>query len=215
MRNLLRGLAWVLLVVALIVGGLRALALRWWQVPTDDPFLEASVSPTLSPGDWILLWRATAPKFGDLVLCPEPGAPARVVIGRIAAEEGQDVRVEGEHIYLDDRKIPNERACDPATFTVADPNSGSLDTMSCDEEALASGTHKRGVARGAVAQPHVRANLRVPKGKVYLVSDNRKYPYDSRDFGTVPRETCKEHVFFRVMGVQGLGDVATRFTTLR
>jgi hypothetical protein len=55
----------------------------------------------------------------------------------------------------------------------------------------------------------------VPPGHVYLVSDNRLFPYDSRDFGPVEARSCKETVFFRLVGRGGFFDAKTRFTYVR
>jgi hypothetical protein len=55
----------------------------------------------------------------------------------------------------------------------------------------------------------------VGAGLVYLVSDNRQFPYDSRDFGLVERATCKEMVFFRLLSAEGWKDVAHRFSLIR
>ena len=47
------------------------------------------------------------------------------------------------------------------------------------------------------------------------MSDNRRFPYDSRDFGVVDRSTCKETVFFRLIGREGFFHAPTRFTYIR
>jgi hypothetical protein len=45
-----------------------------------------------------------------------------------------------------------------------------------------------------------------------LVSDNRLFPFDSRDYGPVERSTCAETVLFRLVGRDGFFDVGRRFT---
>jgi hypothetical protein len=47
------------------------------------------------------------------------------------------------------------------------------------------------------------------------VSDNRQFPWDSREFGAVPRATCTEAVVFRLVSKDGFFDVANRFTLIR
>jgi hypothetical protein len=54
------------------------------------------------------------------------------------------------------------------------------------------------------------AQATVPNGQVWLVSDNRQFPWDSRDFGPVQRTTCTETVFFRLVGKGGFFDVSSR-----
>ena len=67
------------------------------------------------------------------------------------------------------------------------------------------------------AQPLPDADVKtvVPDNQVWLVSDNRLFPYDSRDFGAVPRETCTETIFFRLVGAGGFFDTSTRNQYIR
>jgi signal peptidase I len=208
MRKLLRFLLWTAIIVGVIVGVARATAIRWWKVPDDDPYLEASVAPSLRGGDWVLLWRLTEPRFGDLVLCPEPGAPERVVVARIIGEPGDRVVVKGATLRVNRADAETEQACTESTFTVKHPTTGTEVEEQCQIEAIAGASHKRGSAGGV--QP-VDVDTQVETGKVFLVSDNRLLPYDSRDFGQAERSTCKETIFFRVVSAKGFFDVASRF----
>jgi signal peptidase I len=214
MRKLGRGLFWVLLVLAAIVGLARATALRWWRVPEGDPFLEASIAPTLRGGDLIILWRLASPKFGDLVACPEPSAPDRVVIGRLVGEEGDDVKVEGAKVTVNGRAAETEHACDPNRFTVIHPTTGQEVEQDCSVEALGGRSYTRGGVLGAGVQA-APVSQKVPEGKVFLLSDNRRLPYDSRDFGVVDRATCTESVVFRLASRQGFFDEKARFSFIQ
>ena len=82
MRAFVRALLWIAGTLAVLIGLARAVAIRWWHIPADDVYLSSSLAPTLEGGDTIVLWRLTQPDLGDLVLCPEPGHPERIVIGR-------------------------------------------------------------------------------------------------------------------------------------
>ena len=55
----------------------------------------------------------------------------------------------------------------------------------------------------------------VPSGHFYLVSDNRQFPWDSREFGPVERSSCMETVIFRLMSKEGFFDVPNRLTLIR
>src|SRR4051812_19373433 len=128
MGKFLRVLAWIAAIIAVLIGVLRLTAIRWWQVPLNDPYLEASVAPSLRGGDWIILWRASAPKFGDLVLCPEPKT-SRPVIARIAAEQGDHLKVSAASLTINNAPIREEGSCDP--FRVRDPSNGGEVQQSC------------------------------------------------------------------------------------
>ena len=86
MRGLFRFLIWGGLIIGLLVGALRFVAIRWVRIQADDVVLSASLVPSLYGGDLILLQRVMKPTLGDLVLCPEPEYPERYVIGRVAGE---------------------------------------------------------------------------------------------------------------------------------
>lgn len=209
MRKMFRFLFWVALVLGIVIGIARATAIRWWRVPQNDPYLTASTSPSVRGGDLILLWRLTKPSFGDLVMCPEPKHPERVVIGRLVGEQGDDLEVLGADITVNRKRLSTESNCMPQTFKEHDPGTGFEVEQHCSVEEMAGGTNLRGEpVQGAVRPSDVKTT--VPNGMVWLVSDNRQYPWDSRDFGPVPRSDCTEKVFFRLVGKDGYFDASSR-----
>ena len=215
MGKTLRVLLWSVAVIAAIIGMARAVAIRWWRIPVTEEYawLAASVTPSLRGGDLILLWRLTEPSYGDLVLCPDPEVPERVVVGRIVGEEEDDIKINGSRLTVNNKAIPTESNCFESKFVVADPQTGIEHEQHCRMEVVGSRTHQRGDADAKVAPLTVEAT--VPEGKVYLVSDNRQFPYDSRDFGPVERASCKETVVFRLVGAEGFSDPKTRFMFIR
>ena len=61
-----------------------------------------------------------------------------------------------------------------------------------------------------------RAYVRsVCEGAVFLVSDDRELPSDSRNFGTVPLASCSDRILFRFWGKDGWGDEAARFSVIK
>jgi signal peptidase I len=213
MRRLFQVVFWVVLVVGVVIGLARATAIRWWRVPTDDPYLSASTSPSVRAGDLILLWRLTRPGFGDLVMCPEPKKPGRVVIGRLVGESRDEIELKGGDIILNGKRVIVEGNCQPRTFSERDPATGIPVEQYCSTEEIGAGLHLRGEQIQGVAPSDAKTT--VPDGHVFLVSDNRQYPYDSREFGTVERSTCTETVFFRLLGAGGYFDSKARNTYIR
>ena len=57
------------LIAGIFIGLARLTVLRWWRVPNNDPYLTASISPSVRGGDLILLWRLTK---HDLVPVRDP-----------------------------------------------------------------------------------------------------------------------------------------------
>lgn len=219
MRGVLRALIWVALALALLVGVARAFAIRWWRVPADDPQLEASIAPTLRGGDLVILWRLTEADIGDLVLCPEPARGdnegGRIVIGRIVAETGDDVEVKGGRIFLNKRPLLTESGCqEDSTFRVYNPATDVDIEQHCAMERIGSTLHKIGKRSSTVSAPPDQAPIEVGHGLVWLASDNRLLPYDSRDYGSVPLVECTETVIFRLVSAEGYFDVDARFSII-
>ncbi len=214
MRKMFRLLFWVALIAGIIIGFARLTVIRWWRVPNDDPYLTASISPSVRGGDLILLWRLTKPGFGDLAMCAEPNKPGRVVIGRIAGTGRDAIEVIGSDIKRNGKRQPIESDCTQRTFLEHDPASGQEVEQSCQMEDLGGKTNMRGELVANLARP-AEVKTKVAIGQVWLVSDNRLFPYDSRDFGPVPSDTCTETVFFRLVGAGGFFDTATRNQYIR
>lgn len=205
---------WIAVLLGVVIGALRLVALRWWRVPSDDPVLEASIAPTLRGGDWVLLWRGTEPSFGSLVVCPDPETPGRVVVGRIAGEAGDTITLDGDTLEINEHAAGTETACSDRTFKIDDPATGSEVELPCDIEAMGGVAHMKGVATGTGRVP-LKTTRKVTEGNVFLVSDNRGYPYDSRNYGAIPRVSCKESIFFRLTSKAGFFDVKNRLTYIR
>jgi signal peptidase I len=214
MHKMLRLLFWVALVSGVMIGFLRLTVLRWWRVPSNDPYLTASISPSLRGGDLILLWRGTKPGFSDLVLCPEPKQTDRVVIGRIAGAGRDNIEVSGADILVNRKRQGIEGTCPVRSFVEKDPGTGFEVEQRCSIEELGGSKSYRGEMVEASVHP-ADVKVLVPDNHVWLVSDNRLFPYDSRDYGAVPQETCKETVFFRLVGKGGFFDSATRNQYIR
>lgn len=214
MHKLFRFLVWVVLIVGAVVGLARATVIRWWWVPSDDPFLTASISPTLRAGDLILLWRGTKPGFGDLVMCPEPKDPSNVVIGRIIGEERDELSITKDLLTYNGKHPSDEGQCSESKFTETDPGTKIEVEQRCRLEDVGGTVHMRGQQLSTSILPN-DVKTTVPEGQVWLVSDNRQFPYDSRDYGPVPRETCTETVFFRLVSAGGYFDTESRNTFIR
>ena len=214
MRKMFRLLFWVAIVLGLVVGFLRLTMIRWWRVPSNDPYLTASISPSVRGGDLILLWRFTKPGFSDLVLCPEPKQPGRVVIGRIAAKGRDDLEVTGADITVNRKRQSVEGNCPQRTFLEKDPGTGFEVELGCSIEDLGGSTNFRAELTSDGVHP-ADVKVTVPDNQVWLVSDNRQFPYDSRDYGAVPQETCEETVFFRLVSAKGFFDTQNRNQYIR
>ena len=208
MRTLTKVLIWFLVLVAIFVGVILVI-FEPWTVPIDDATLSASVEPTMSGGDWVLVARSANPNEG-LVRCADPDAPGRYVVGRIMARAGSTVDFAGGNVQIDKKVPPAPYACETAKVTMKNPSSGDDVELNCFVEELAGGTHESLRGAGIVDRD---SHSEVQNGTVFVVSDNRVIHLDSRDFGAVNPTTC-QRIYLRVAGSNGIFDAKKRFTVL-
>jgi signal peptidase I len=209
MRKYVRVTAWTVVILGAIVGGLRATVLEWFTVPVDDPSMAFSAAPALAAGDTALLWRGAIDP-GDLVRCTDPDEPLRYVYGRVLARGGEVVELQGQEVKVDGKRPMQETVCTEAQMTLEQP-SGDPITLDCGMEAFRGAKYPRLVGRSPQAAQGTRT-ITVPTGKLFLVSDNRAFPMDSREYGSVSKDSCSGTFFFRLWGKAGVADAARRFT---
>lgn len=209
---MLRALFWFLGVVALILGVLRLTVMEPWTVPDDD-VLGLSISPTLQRGDLVVLWTVGTREFGELVRCRDPEDSQRWVIGRLVGLEGDIVEVDPQGTAtINGTRYNVSDACQESSFEISD-DKGNTYTATCSRVEMAGGWHFRARVGGTSRDPPVRHE--VGEGRVYLLSDNRTLHDDSRDFGAVMADTCKEAIRFRLWGREGFFGSSSRFEYVR
>ena len=211
MGKLLKFLVWVLAICGVVIGVARAVAIRWWRVPANDPYLEASIAPTLRGGDLVILSRWSEPYAGDLVICPEPKTPERMTIGRVIGVGGDTITLQGSGVALNGHRVRTEGNCKHSRFSVIDPSAQTPVEQSCSREELGGASHERGDAASESGEPFTTT---LESSQTFLLSDNRRFPWDSREFGPAARATCKETIVFRLVSAKGFWDVPNRFTLI-
>lgn len=209
MQKLRRGFFWTLAGLLVLVVLLRLIALDVWTMP-DDAFLGVSTAPTLAAADTVILLRRGTPGFGDLVRCPDPKDPTIFVIGRIAGLEGDTVEIEGRKLLVNGRGYEGESACAEPKLWVKHPETLKDVELTCDVVPMGGGWHYRAGLPQTVHE--LKKTVTVGEGMLYLVSDNRSMHDDSRDYGVVPRASCKERIVFRLWGKAGWSDDKTRLS---
>ncbi len=209
MGRLWRGLFWVaafLLVVGLFV---RALFLDSWVVP-DDPKTSAAVAPSLSGGDTVLYMFRNQPAFGDLVRCKDPDDATRYVVGRVVGLSGDTVETNGKELSVGGKRYNGEMACAEEKLSVPHPSTGSPVELWCDQVQIAGHPHLRGASdKAGIFTP---TKTSVGQDMLFLLSDDRSYHDDSRDFGTVRADSCSGRIVFRLWSKDGWKDARHRMT---
>lgn len=214
MRGFVKGLVWIVGILAVIAGILRATIFDVWTVPDDDPLFSASVMPTLAPGDVVITRRGGTPNFADLVRCLDPNTPGRYVVGRIFGERGDQIYADGHVIKVNGTATRTERGCTDAKIFVPDPTTQEPVELNCGIETIGGTWYMRAQGNGP-RNLYGGTETEVTDGNVFLVSDNRYYHYDSQDFGAVPIATCTQRIVFRLWSAAGWTDSKNRMTVVR
>ncbi|MBK8255756.1 MAG: signal peptidase I [Polyangiaceae bacterium] len=210
MRKFWRGLGWTVGALAVIALFLRLFFITVWTMP-DDPYL-VSNAPTLAPGDVVLVLHRGEPGFGDLVRCPDPQQPGQWVVGRIAGVSGDQVEMDGARLVVNGKTYSGESACTEPRMMVRHPETQKETEVACEVVQMGGGWHYRAAAITQFQEQKKSAS--VGFGKVFLASDNRTMHDDSRDFGLLDRDTCKERVVFRLWSKAGWSDDKSRMTII-
>jgi len=179
--------------VLLAIGATRSSLADQYHVPTG------SMWPTIEPGDRIFvvktayglrvpftgarLFDRVGPHRGDVVVFDDPRGGPIPLVKRVVALGGQTVSVKRGVLYVDGEAQPIERLDD-----------GRL------VEHLGTLVHEAG-GRDFDDFP----SMRVPKGHVFVMGDNRPSSFDSRFLGSVPETLVLGQVlgvFFRGEGLE-------------
>jgi len=208
MRTWLKFIFWAGAVSGAMGFALHLFFFEVWRVPTDDPLLAASIEPTLSAGDLVVVTRQGSIARGNLVRCADPEAAGRFVVARAIGRSGDRVELEREVVSLDGKRVPSPRACDPPVIAVHDPRTDEDVTLDCSQEEFGDVAFS---AARAGDRPELPTKVTVAPGGWFLVSDDRHVHLDSRDYGEVDPSSC-QHVIFRIVGAAGFGDSGRRLS---
>lgn len=214
MKGFVRFLVWTAILGGIIVGVLRATILDFWTIPDDGgPVFAASLAPNLEPGDMVVLMKVSPPGYADLVRCVHPEGNGRWVVGRVMGKQGDRVATDGVTTSINDHQTSITHGCDAVTVTA--PDTQNPVKLACNYESYAGFEYQ--IARSGQRDARsVPATSQVQDMGLYLLSDDRYFHEDSRDWNSpVTVDACPYKIIFRLMGGKGWGDSDRRMTIIR
>jgi signal peptidase I len=211
MRTWFRLVAWLVGVVGAVLLALYAFFFDVWTVPADDPLLAASVEPTLSAGDVVVVTRHTTVSRGNLVRCDDPQAAGRYIVARAMARFGDRLEIQSEVVLIDGKHTPSPRACDIPRVDLFNPQTSEDVSLVCSIEEYGEMAYSALRAEDR-PEPPTRP-VTVEAMRWFLVSDDRHVHLDSRDFGQIDPATC-QHIVYRLVGAAGFGDTKKRLSII-
>ncbi len=208
-------IGWTVVPLLIIGVVLRIFVFDDWVVPNDpkdDKWLVASLAPSLDGGDNVLLLKVGKPGFGDLVRCPDPKYPGQWLVGRIVGMPGDVVETQGDLLRVNNNSYNSSDACDTPTIKIFHPQTNNTTDLECGRVEMGGGWNY--MARNPKLAKEGTRSFKVGDDRVFLLSDDRTFHFDSRDYGLLPLDTCNRRIVFRLWGKKGWTDGKHRFSAI-
>lgn len=197
--HLFRKPAWLESVESIVIALAIAMLLRGFMFEAFK-IPSGSMIPTLAIGDQIFVNKYifgirvpftpirivdfSMPKRGEVVvfICPQP--PNDDYIKRVIGLPGDEIRVQGGTVYVNDVAI-ERKSLGVQEYWDRTPL-GEWYTFSAEAFEEQHGTHTYTVLDDPPNQAADHGPTVVPEGHLFMMGDNRDHSYDSRNWGTVP-----------------------------
>ncbi len=186
--------------VIAVVFALRSFGVEPFRIPSG------SMLPTLHLGDFILVNKAAygirlpiiykkvipagEPERGDVMVFRFPENPKVNFIKRLVGVPGDDVRVVGRNVYINDVQVQQDLA--EQDHQTADTGRGYVSNRYVEQ--LGEVEHDILVRRGGRGSKGFEGV--VPEGHYFVLGDNRDNSRDSRYWGFVPEDNLVGRAFF-------------------
>ena len=211
-----RGILWAVL-AALIV---RTFVFEPYNIPSS------SMVPTLLIGDYLVVTKydygyskhsfpfsipvipkgrlfEKKPERGDIVVFKMPSDNKTDYIKRVIGLPGDRLQMMNGRLYINDVLVPREKLSEEDWIIEKEGKVHYTKYM----ETLPNGVKHLIYERSDSMQQDTTDVIIVPEGYYFMMGDNRDNSYDSRFFGSVPKQNLEGKARFIFYSNNGAGDV--------
>jgi len=173
---------------ALAIAAVLVFIIRWFIF---TPYIVdgESMHPNFQNGERLIvnkiIYDIRKPEHGEVIVFHVP-EEERDLIKRVIALPGETVKVEGDHVYVNDKLIEESYI------------------KGVEEEAAANGGTYNGTGGDFSFPNDIVQETKVPEGKVFVLGDNRPNSKDSRYLGFIPMDQIVGRADFVFWPIQDL-----------
>jgi len=163
-----------------------------------------SMVPTLVAGDVFVVSTVGLLGMGDIAVCENPDDASELVALRIVGVPGDEIAFWRNHIRLNGEVIQHS-VLDPIFYMDRTSDEEMEYAVNVAEELMGGRLYHVALmdrAGGKEARPVV-----VPEGHFFVAGDNRNMSIDSRNFGTIPIDSCVGKAVFLLWPAEDSGDL--------
>jgi signal peptidase I len=165
-----------------------------------------SMVPTLVAGDIFIVSTISRHDLGrgDVAVCENPDDPGELVALRVIGVPGDSVEFSRNHITLSGEMLQHQ-VIDPIIYVDRTSGEEMEYAVRIAEELVGGKLHN--IALMDRAGGKEAARVVVPEGRFFVAGDNRNMSVDSRNFGSIPIESCVGKAVFLLWPAKDSGDL--------
>ncbi|WP_125702610.1 signal peptidase I [Lacticaseibacillus daqingensis] len=196
-RQLRQLLQWMLMVIAVVavIFGIRVILGLFLE---NNSITGNSMAPTLQPGERIVSVKTRTLHRNDIVILHGPDDPKRLYIKRVIGMPGDTVQVTNEKLVINGQPVA-QPYLKPAFMAAAVKLWAKQHQQVAEGVAFTTDFSLTSLAATGAA--------RVPAGQYFVLGDNRRVSYDSRNFGFVKQRGIVAVVKWRYWPLNRMGGI--------
>ncbi|MCK9459239.1 MAG: signal peptidase I [Proteobacteria bacterium] len=163
-----------------------------------------SMVPTLVPGDIFVVSTISLLGQGDIAVCENPDDSSELVALRVLGVPGDEIEFHRNHVVISGEMIQHSVE-DPIFYVDRTSGEEMQYAVRIAEELVGGRLYHVALMDRAGGKEHRKTV--VPEDHFFVAGDNRNLAVDSRNFGTIPIDSCVGKAVFLLWPGEDSGDL--------